>query len=163
SAVLGSAGASVFANDDTTNYHIALANKQAGFDLVPPGTPGLPDYDIAAQFNSMIGTPGCLSTRGWYYGLDANQPSNTINPVAVSVGLTTFTPTTAVHQAGVAAVGAELNNAANAVTADIVVALDAADAAGPTTFDGCSAITNNIAGKIAMINRGTCGFTVKVK
>src|SRR5580765_7851844 len=37
SAVLGSAGASVFANDDTTNYHIALANKQSGVDLVPPG------------------------------------------------------------------------------------------------------------------------------
>src|SRR3982751_2318591 len=35
SAVLGSAGAAVFANDDTTNYHIALANKQAGFDIVP--------------------------------------------------------------------------------------------------------------------------------
>ncbi|HJT16741.1 MAG TPA: PA domain-containing protein, partial [Thermoanaerobaculia bacterium] len=37
--------------------------------------------------------------------------------------------------------------------------------AGPTTTDGCSAITNAsaIAGRIALIDRGTCGFTVKVK
>jgi hypothetical protein len=245
SAVLGSAGASLFANDDTTNYHIALANKQLGADLVPPGTAGLPDYDIAAQFNSMIGTPGCLSTRGWYYGLDANQPSNKINLVTVllhefghglgfstfvgrtgasagvfpggrpdvyarqlfdralnlpwsamtsaqrassrlndgdlafegpevmanapnvlvagSVGLTTFTPSTDFHNIGVAAFGADLNVAANAVTGDIVIARDAADAAGPSTTDGCSAITTNVAGKIAMMDRGTCGFTVKVK
>jgi hypothetical protein len=46
-----------------------------------------------------------------------------------------------------------------------VAALDAADPAGPLTSDGCSAITNAaaVAGNIAMIERGTCGFTVKVK
>ena len=46
-----------------------------------------------------------------------------------------------------------------------VVALDAADGAGPSTTDGCSAITNTaaVAGKIAIIDRGTCGFAVKVK
>ncbi len=49
-------------------------------------------------------------------------------------------------------------------TADVVVALDPADGAGPTTTDGCSAFTNAaaIAGKIALIDRGTCGFQVKV-
>jgi len=46
-----------------------------------------------------------------------------------------------------------------------VAALDAADVSGPLTSDGCTAITNAaaVAGKIAMIERGTCGFTVKVK
>jgi hypothetical protein len=46
-----------------------------------------------------------------------------------------------------------------------VAALDAADASGPLTSDGCTAITNAaaVAGNIAMIERGTCGFTVKVK
>jgi hypothetical protein len=46
-----------------------------------------------------------------------------------------------------------------------VAALDAADPSGPLTSDGCTAITNAaaVAGKIAMIERGTCGFTVKVK
>lgn len=46
-----------------------------------------------------------------------------------------------------------------------VVALDAADGAGPSTTDGCSPLTNAaaVAGKIAIIDRGTCGFAVKVK
>ena len=46
-----------------------------------------------------------------------------------------------------------------------VPALDAADASGPLTSDGCTAITNPaaVAGNIAMIERGTCAFTVKVK
>jgi hypothetical protein len=36
---------------------------------------------------------------------------------------------------------------------------------GPTTTDGCTAFTNAapVAGKIALIERGTCGFTIKVK
>jgi hypothetical protein len=46
-----------------------------------------------------------------------------------------------------------------------VFALDAADAAGSSTNDACSAITNpaDVAGKIALVTRGTCGFVVKVK
>jgi len=50
-------------------------------------------------------------------------------------------------------------------TANLVQALDAADAAGPSITDGCSAFTNAgaISGKIALIDRGTCNFTVKVK
>lgn len=46
-----------------------------------------------------------------------------------------------------------------------VAALDAADAAGPLTSDGCSAITNAaaVAGKVALIERGTCGFAIKAK
>src|SRR6185295_3876942 len=40
-----------------------------------------------------------------------------------------------------------------------------ADASGPLTTDGCSALTNpaSVAGNIALIDRGTCGFIVKVK
>ncbi|HEX7151761.1 MAG TPA: thrombospondin type 3 repeat-containing protein [Thermoanaerobaculia bacterium] len=43
--------------------------------------------------------------------------------------------------------------------------LDALEpAAGSTVRDGCSAITSNVAGKIALIDRGgVCGFIVKVK
>lgn len=49
---------------------------------------------------------------------------------------------------------------------DWVLATDALEAAaGSTTTDGCSPITNGAAimGKIAMIDRGVCGFVVKVK
>jgi uncharacterized repeat protein (TIGR01451 family)/fimbrial isopeptide formation D2 family protein len=48
-------------------------------------------------------------------------------------------------------------------TAGIIQALDAANASGPTTTDGCTALTNAaaIAGNIALIDRGTCGFQIK--
>lgn len=54
---------------------------------------------------------------------------------------------------------------AAAISALMVQALDAADTAGPTTFDACSALTNAaaIAGKIAFVDRGTCTFVVKAK
>jgi len=50
------------------------------------------------------------------------------------------------------------------ITGDVVAALDAADAAGPSTFDACSVITNpaDVAGRIALVNRGTCTFSAKV-
>lgn len=64
---------------------------------------------------------------------------------------------------GVASFGAPLS--ASGVTGDVVLALDAADAAGPTTTDACSPITNaaQVAGKLALVDRGACGFVVKVK
>jgi PA domain len=51
------------------------------------------------------------------------------------------------------------------ITSNVVQALDPADAAGPTTFDACSPLTNAaaVAGNIAVVDRGTCGFIVKVK
>ena len=45
-------------------YPAALANQFAGKDL----SPGF--ADIVMQFNSAIGTPTCLSSQTWYYGLD---------------------------------------------------------------------------------------------
>lgn len=249
SGVLGSAGATVIVNDfphareTGTIYHVALANKQAGQDLIPnPNSFGLPEYDIAARFNSNIGTPACLTSLHWYYGLDANQPAGTINLATVllhefghglgfstfvnrtdgsfpanlpdvfakrifdrtfglfwsqmsspqrlasrlddgdivwdsptvhaqetsvllpgAVGFTVTSPVTDFHKIGLAAFGPQLTIGGLSVTGDLVVAQDASDAAGPSTTDGCSAITNAIAGKIALIDRGTCGFAIKVK
>ncbi|HYO78514.1 MAG TPA: PA domain-containing protein [Thermoanaerobaculia bacterium] len=89
SATLGSAGArGIWANtanirEANTWYHVALVNKQAGYDIAPVGSSG-DEVDIGASFNSNIGTPGCLQTSGgWYYGLDTNTPANKINLVAV--------------------------------------------------------------------------------
>ncbi len=51
-------------------------------------------------------------------------------------------------------------------TADVVVATDPADAAGPSVNDGCSAFTNTagtFAGKWAYVDRGTCSFLVKIR
>jgi PA domain/Thrombospondin type 3 repeat len=51
------------------------------------------------------------------------------------------------------------------ITGNVVLALDAANASGPSTTDACTAITNAgaVAGNIALVDRGTCGFIVKVK
>jgi hypothetical protein len=51
------------------------------------------------------------------------------------------------------------------LTGNLVVARDAVNAEGPLDSDGCTAISNAgaIAGKIAVIDRGTCLFVVKVK
>ncbi|MGE3179149.1 MAG: PA domain-containing protein [Vicinamibacterales bacterium] len=51
------------------------------------------------------------------------------------------------------------------ISGTVVLALDPSDAAGASTTDACSPIANasSVAGRIALVDRGTCGFTVKVK
>jgi uncharacterized repeat protein (TIGR01451 family) len=76
SGVLGAAGATaVGANSPGTDfpntwYHIALANKLAGFDIDATGN------DIGATFNSTIGQPGCLAGLSFYLGFDNNHGAN---------------------------------------------------------------------------------------
>jgi extracellular elastinolytic metalloproteinase len=50
------------------------------------------------------------------------------------------------------------------LTADVILALDPADTAGPSETDGCSPLTNvaEVAGNIALLDRGTCPFVNKV-
>lgn len=77
-AVLGSAGANSAFRDypgaefSGTWYHVALANRRAGFDL-----DGGSLNDITARFNSALnGSPACLGGRGWYYGFDGIEGAN---------------------------------------------------------------------------------------
>ncbi|HEV7553570.1 MAG TPA: PA domain-containing protein [Candidatus Angelobacter sp.] len=65
------------------------------------------------------------------------------------------------YQVGTASFGAPL--ASPGVSGSVVLATDAANAAGPSTTDGCSTINNaaQVTGKIALVDRGTCGFIVK--
>lgn len=51
------------------------------------------------------------------------------------------------------------------ITGEVILALDPAIAGSPSPTDGCSPLTNaaEVAGRIALIDRGTCAFTVKVK
>ncbi|HEY7368595.1 MAG TPA: PA domain-containing protein, partial [Thermoanaerobaculia bacterium] len=68
-----------------------------------------------------------------------------------------------IYSIGPAAFGAPLTAAG--VTGNVVVGLDPADGAGPLTTDACSPLTNAgaVAGNVALVDRGTCGFIVKVK
>jgi hypothetical protein len=249
-ATLGSAGAiQVFANfpgaqAPDTWYHVALANKLAGFDLAPGDPETFAADDINARFNSSIGTAGCLTGITWYYGLDTNHTASQLNLVTVllhefahGLGFQSFANTATgsyllglsdiflkfyfdnttgktsdqmtqaerqtsfinprnvvwtgshvtsgvpnvlalgtpllrvnapasiagVYQVGAAAFGPQLSSPG--VAGDVVAALDPADASGPSTFDGCTPLTNAAAvvGRIALVDRGTCGFTAKVK
>jgi hypothetical protein len=51
------------------------------------------------------------------------------------------------------------------LSASVVLVNDAADSSGSVAHLGCAAATNstNLAGRIALIDRGVCNFTVKVK
>lgn len=90
----------------------------------------------------------------------ANAVPAVLEPGEPSVLVLTASPLAALA-AGDASFGARLTAAG--ITGNVALALDAADSAGPSTTDGCSAITNDVRGRIALIDRGTCGFVVKVK
>ena len=67
------------------------------------------------------------------------------------------------YQVGTADFGPKLTSAG--VTAAVVQASDPAESGGGTGTDACSPLTNGgaVSGKIALIDRGTCAFVVKVK
>ena len=85
--------------------------------------------------------------------LKPGEPSLVINSPA---GLGSFA-------VGAASFGPQITSPG--ITGNIVVGLDAANAAGPSTTDGCTALTNSAdtTGKIVLLDRGTCTFVVKVK
>ncbi len=107
SGVLGSAGATQIFRDfanapkPATWYSYALANRIAGSYL---GTLNAPQ--INSNFNSNLGTTGCLEASGWYYGLDSAEGAK-IDFVAVlqhemahGLGFQTFTSGTSGAQNG---------------------------------------------------------------
>jgi hypothetical protein len=86
--------------------------------------------------------------------------------LAFGVPLLTVTAPAAIagaYEVGTATFGAPVSSPG--VTGQIVLATDAADAAGPSTTDACSPITNAaaVAGRIALVDRGTCTFVTKAK
>jgi hypothetical protein len=83
--------------------------------------------------------------------LQAGTPLVTVN---VPASLGTFA-------VGTATFGPPLTSPG--VKGSVIVAKDASDSAGPSITDGCSAISTKLAGKIALIDRGTCAFVDKVK
>jgi hypothetical protein len=225
-----------------TWYHVSLGSKLAGFDLEAHPEDPLEDSDMIIQFNGNLGSPGCLETSHWYYGLDENEAPGDINLATVTLhemghglGMSAFftqstgaliqgipdiyqrnlfdnalnktfdqmtqterrnsvidprgvvwaganvtaqvpsvlklgtpilrvnSPAVAFYQIGGASWGTPVS--APGITGSVVLGLDAANAAGPTTTDACTPLTNAaaVAGKIVLVDRGTCGFVVKAK
>lgn len=86
----------------------------------------------------------------------APTPRLRINSPASIAGLKAF---------GTASFGLPLRSLpAAGIHGAVVAALDDANATGPTVNDACTAITNpsEVAGRIAIVDRGACAFTIKV-
>jgi len=68
----------------------------------------------------------------------------------------------ATYEAGLASFGASTENT---ISGRVTLATDAETPDGPTTTDGCSAFSNAsaVAGRIALVDRGTCTFVTKAR
>jgi PA domain-containing protein len=140
-----------------------------------PTTPGFPDVFNRRIFDN-------TQNLFWLDMTEAQRAASSINPRNVvfvapetnasvplvlrgtpSLIITEPANIAGIKLVGTAQFGAALTAAG--VTAQIRIATDAADAAGPLETDGCSPIINaaQIAGRIALIDRGMCAFTVKAK
>lgn len=111
-----------------------------------------PERQAASVDYGNVVFTGARATAGAQALLDDRKDFRVLSPAAVA-GNYPFGPATTF--------GPEITTAN--FTGEVVLGEDAADASGPSTTDGCTAITSNVVGKIALIDRGTCGFTVKVK
>jgi extracellular elastinolytic metalloproteinase len=82
---------------------------------------------------------------------------------AVELNVTAPAAVAGAYTAGSAGFGPPFGAAG--LSGTIALAQDAANAAGPATDDACTAITNpaDVAGKIAIVRRGTCEFSTKVE
>ena len=99
---------------------------------------------------------GELVTAGLPFVLSPGSPVVDVNSPASIAGS---------YQFGTASFGPRVGSPS--VTANIVAAVDAVEATvvGATTTDGCSPFDNAaaVAGQIALVERGQCGFAVKAR
>jgi len=152
-----------------------------GFQTFTSGTTGAQNSGFPTIYDRFLIDGG--SGKSWLQMTDAERVASAINPrklawdgpqvlTDAATVLAFGTPLMKVnapagiagnYEVGAASFGAALT--VGGVTGNVVQALDAADGSGPTTTDGCTALTNAaaVSGNIAIIDRGTCGFTVKVK
>lgn len=93
---------------------------------------------------------------------------STHSPAIAEVVINSPSTIAKVCQAGAASFGPKLTQ--TGLTGDVVLAVDNGGALpdgtpSPKTSDACTALTNGaaVAGRIALVDRGTCGFAVKVK
>lgn len=148
-----------------------FVNEATGTNLV-----GLPDVYSVNTLDNVTG-------KTWDVMTDAERAASAINPRRVvwkGVNVTKAVPEVlvdgtpllritapsaieGVYAVGAASFGPALSPAG--VSGMVVQALDPADGSGTSVFDACSPLTNAaaVAGKIALVDRGTCGFTNKVK
>ncbi len=121
------------------------------------GDPVIADaQDGAGMNNARFGSPPD-GTEGRMEMFLFDEGSNTAVIVNSPAGL-------GILAAGPAEFGPTAGSTGHPGPGNLVRAVDAANAAGPTTLDGCSPLLNpaEISGNIALIDRGACFFVEKV-
>ncbi len=88
----------------------------------------------------------------WDGGIVTGDVPGVLSPGTPLLRVNTPSSIAGAYAVGAASFGPAL--ASPGVTGDVVYA---------TPADGCSAITNNVSGMVALVDRGTCTFNVKVK
>jgi PA domain len=115
------------------------------------------DMTAAQRVASAINT-GNLVWNGFNSGVDAALTLGRAEAVVNSAGVPVNV--TGTYAGNHAAFGSPLTNA-GAATADLMPVVDQGAGAGCTPFNAANALAVN--GRIALIDRGTCGFIVKAK
>lgn len=110
-------------------------------------------HDFAGSNNADMTTPadGGRPRMRMYLWSSGSALASVAAPPAVA----------GIKEAGIAQFGAQAFD----LTGELVLARDAADVDGPATTDGCSPYANaaEVAGRIAVADRGTCLFIVKAR
>ncbi len=152
--------------DDVTSHEWSHAYTQFTHGLIYAWQPGALNEGYSDVFGETVDRINGRDNIG-NSATDALRTAgscSTNSPAVTRLVINSPAPLVSSNPAQPAAFGPSLTST-GPKTSDVVVALDAADAAGPATNDACSTITNaaEVNGKIALVYRGTCAFTIKVK
>jgi len=147
-------------HDDYYDAGFAEVDGNAQTDNYGRGGLGNDSIKSEGQDNTGTCAPTCANNANMSTPADGARPR--MQMYVWSSADRTLTVNGTTYLAGTASFGQQ---SFNLIDQGMAAALDAADASGPSTTDGCTALTNAaaVAGKIALIDRGTCGFTVKAK
>lgn len=121
---------------------------------------------VGKQWPAMTDLERKAAAIDYGHSVWTGETANAAAPSVLSYGLPLLRVTAPSAIAGPYAVGtASFGPALGSpgVSGDVVAGLDDANVNGPTTLDACTALTNAAAtaGKLVIVNRGTCGFAVK--
>jgi len=148
-----------------------FVNEATGLKLTEnpaTGAPGLPDVYMAKTLDLSLGKlwNGMTSAEIRFSAVN-NGKVVWVGPAVTSAaplvlgpfqGIRLFGGVSKELVFGTASFGAPPSAAT--LNGSIVVGLDGG---GASATDGCEALTNDVAGKVVLVDRGTCGFAVKAK
>jgi len=148
-----------FTTDDVTAHEWGHAYTEFTHGLIYQWQPGALNESYSDIWGEVIDQ---INNRGIDSPSTGRTDScSTFSPPVIRLTVNTPAAIAGTYFAQAALFGPPLTSA---LTGDVVAALDAGDPATGANLDGCTALTNAaaVAGKIALINRGTCEFGVKV-